>query len=273
MRANTNRAAALDFGKLVDHYDAGRIPHNPLFVQRTADRLQIAVSARRMEIGAGTGQLTSALLAAGGELVAIEPSGPMAERLRLNRAADVMTGRLQTLTQPFETLQPPDFKPFGQLWSSDAWHWIDPQAGYRLAAELLHPGGFLICSWRFPQLTDPDLQLQMNGLYSKLSPDLVVDPGTYVSQIEPLLDEGQRQVNDSGYMAVDDYWTESAHFDLPVSTYVDLQLSYAQIAALTIDQRDELAAGIYDVIQHAGNRPAISLTIWQYTVASQPVAD
>jgi 16S rRNA A1518/A1519 N6-dimethyltransferase RsmA/KsgA/DIM1 with predicted DNA glycosylase/AP lyase activity len=85
----------LDFGRLVDHYDAGRVPHNPLFVQRTADRLQVAVSARRLQVGAGTCQLTGALLAAGGDLVAVEPSGPMAERLWLNRAADVKTGRLQ----------------------------------------------------------------------------------------------------------------------------------------------------------------------------------
>jgi protein-L-isoaspartate O-methyltransferase len=96
---------SLDFGKLVNHYDAGRIAHAPEFVHRAADRLQIAASARRMEIGAGTGQLTGALLAAGGELVAVEPSGPMAERLRLNRAADVVARRLQIVTQPFETLK------------------------------------------------------------------------------------------------------------------------------------------------------------------------
>jgi len=69
---------------------SGRIAHAPEFVYRTADRLRMAVSARRLEIGAGTGQLTGALLAAGGELVVVEPSGPMAERLRLNRAADVV---------------------------------------------------------------------------------------------------------------------------------------------------------------------------------------
>lgn len=262
----------MDFGRLVDHYDAGRVPHNPLFVQRTADRLQVAVSARRLEVGAGTGQLTGALLAAGGDLVAVEPSGPMAERLWLNRAADVKTGRLQVLTRPFETLEPADFEPFEQLWSSDAWRWIDPRIGYRLAAGLLRPGGFLICSWRFLQLTGPGLQLQMNNLYSKLSPDLVVDPETYISQIEPLLDEGRRQVNDSGYMTVADYWTEPAFLDLPVRGYVDLQLSYAQIAALTTDQRDELAAGIRGVIHQAGSPQTIGLTIWQYIVASQPVA-
>jgi hypothetical protein len=135
------------------------------------------------------------------------------------------------------------------------------------------PGGFLICSWRFLLLTDPGLRYRMNRLYSKRSSDLVVDPETHISQAEPLLEEGRRQVDDSGYMATADHWTESVLLDVPVPAYVDLQLSYAQIAALTPDQRDGLAAGICDVIHDTGNGPVISLTMRQHTVASQPVAD
>ena len=271
MQANTDRTAALDFGKLVDHYDGGRLVHAPEFVQRTAARLGTPATARRLEIGAGTGQLTSALLAAGGELVAVEPSAPMAERLRHNRAAHVASGQLRICVQPFETLPPAGFEPFTQLWSSDAWHWIDPNVGYRLAAALLHPGGYLICTWRFPVLTDPDLQDRLDQLYYQLSPDLVVDQDMYLQKIEPLLTEGRRQVNDSGYMATADHWTEPSYLDVPATAYVDLQLSYAQIAALPASQRAALGAGIRDVISDSGNPATIGLRIWQYTVASQPV--
>jgi hypothetical protein len=38
------------------------------------------------------------------------------------------------------------------------------------------------------------------------------------------------------------------------------------------DQRDELAAGIRGVIHQAGSPQTIGLTIWQYIVASRPVA-
>jgi SAM-dependent methyltransferase len=271
MRANTNRATALDFGKLVDHYDAGRAVYGPEFVYRTAGRLGIAAQARRMEVGAGTGQLTTALLAAGGQVVAVEPSAPMAERLQRNCAGEVAAGRLRICRQPFETLQPADFEPFGQLWSSDAWHWIDPLIGYRLAAGLLRPGGLLICRWRFPVLADPDLQRRLNRLYSRLSPDLVRDPVTHISQIEPLLAQGRQQVNDSGYMTTVDYWAESARDDIAVSAYVDLQLSFAHTAGLTPDQRAELAQGIRDVVGQRHSPAKISLATWQYTCASQPV--
>jgi hypothetical protein len=271
MRANTDRSAALDFGKLVDHYDAGRISCPPDFVHQVARRLGIPAGARRLEVGAGTGQLTSALLAAGGEVVAVEPSGPMADRLRQNRGSDVAAGRLRICAQPFETLRAADFEPFGQLWSSDAWHWIDPLIGYRLAASLLRPGGFLICSWSFPVLTDPALQLRLNDLYSLLSPDQVRDPLGLPAQIEPLLAEGRQQVSDSGCMTVVDHWTESAQCDVSVPGYIDLQLSYAHVAALTADQRAALGHGIRAVVADLHAPTRIRLTVIRYTVASQPL--
>jgi hypothetical protein len=108
-------------------------------------------------------------------------------------------------------------------------------------------------------------------LYAELSPDLVVDPDGDLRQIEPLLDDGRRQVDDSGHMATAGHWTESVTLGIPVRSYIDLQLSYAHIAALTPGQRNHLAAGIRDVLQRSGNQPAIGLTVRQYTVASQPV--
>jgi hypothetical protein len=42
MRANRDCSAALDFGQLVDHYDAGRIALPPVFVGQTLARLSAA---------------------------------------------------------------------------------------------------------------------------------------------------------------------------------------------------------------------------------------
>ena len=125
-------------------------------------------------------------------------------------------GQLRICTQLFESLQPGDFKPFPQIWSSDAWHSVDPAAGYRRAAELLVPGGLLICTWRFPVLTEPDLQRVSTGC----------TPGS-------------------------------------------ARTSFAQVAMLSTGQRAELAVGIRDVAG-ADGQAMISLTIWQYTVASRP---
>jgi hypothetical protein len=178
MRANTNRAAALDFGKLVDHYDAGRVAQTPEFVYQTTARLGTAASTRRLEVGAGTGQLTS-------------------------------------------------------------------------------------------PLTDPDLQRRLNVVYAQLSPDLVRDPEAHITELEPLLEDGRREIDDSGYMATVDYWTEERRVDISVDAYVEFQLSYAQIAALTTDQQAKLADGIREVAG-CDEQATISLTLWQYTVGSRP---
>lgn len=271
MRANTNRTAALEFGKLADHYDAGRVPQTLEFVRRTTARLGAAASARRLEAGAGTGQLTGALLAAGGEVVAVEPALPLAERLKRNYRREADVGRLRILTRLFETLEPAEFVPFEQVWSSDAWHWVDPAVGYRVAAALLAPDGLLICSWRFPMLADADLQRRLNRVYERLSPDLVRDPGAHIGELEPLLAEGRREVNDSGYMTTVDHWTEEHRVSVPVDSYAELQLSFAQIAALNAGQRTELADSIRSVAASDG-RTAVALAVWQYTVASRPAA-
>lgn len=269
MKANTSREAALEFGKLVDHYDAGRVPQTLEFVQGTTARLGAAVSARRLEVGAGTGQLTGSLLAAGGEVVAVEPALPLAERLKRNYRHDVDAGRLRILTQLFETLEPSEFAPFPQIWSSDAWHWVDPAVGYRLAAALLASGGLLICSWRFPVLAEADLQRRLNKVYAQLSPDLVRDPETHIGEMEPLLADGRREVNDSGYMATAGHWIEERPVSIPVDAYIEFQLSFAHIAALNADQQAELAESIRRVAMRDG-RTAITLSVWQYTVASRP---
>jgi hypothetical protein len=72
-------------------------------------------------------------------------------------------------------------------------------------------------------------------------------------------------------MAVVDHWTEPARTVRSVPAYVDLQLSHAHIAALTPDQRTTLGESIRAIAGDHGRRSQISLTIWQYTCASQPL--
>lgn len=115
------------------------------------------------------------------------------------------------------------------------------------------------------------MQRRLNRLYSRLSPDLVRDPVSQISQIEQLLAEGREQVNDSGYMRIADHWMESARDDITVSAYVDLQLSYAHIAKLTPGQRTALAQSIREAVSQHDNPAKISMATLQYTCASQPI--
>jgi SAM-dependent methyltransferase len=272
MRANRDRTAGLAFGQLVDHYDAGRLALPPEFVGQTLARLGIPASGAgspRLEVGAGTGQLTAALLADDARVVAVEPSAPTAERLRQNLAASLAAGRLSVRCQSFESLDPAEFEPFSQIWSADAWHWVDPLVGYPLAARLLRPEGVLICTWSYPLLTDHERQRRLNQVYVRLAPDLVRDPDSHLAELEPLLAEGRAEVTGSDLMSIADYWSQSAEVSVTADQYADFQLSFANIASMAPAQQAELSAAILDVLG-AGGPPGVSLTTWRYTVASRP---
>jgi SAM-dependent methyltransferase len=271
VRANTNRAMALAFGDLVKHYDIGRPRLSAEFVSKTMVRLGCALGTRQLEVGAGTGQLTGALLETSEQVTALEPSPTMAARLRHRFAREVSDGRLEVCEDSFEDIDPTIRGGFDHIWSSDAWHWVDPMAGYRLAAQILGPGGRLLSTWGFPVVADTTLAHALNALYADLSPDLVRVPEKgHLAQIAPLLEDGRDEVNQSGYLSVVDHWTEETRLEVPVVDYVDWQLSYAHIATMTASQRDRLADGITTIASRDRSGSAVPVTIWRYTAASAP---
>jgi len=96
--------------------------------------------ARAIEIGAGTGIGTAALVAHGLQVVAIEPSAGMRElaQEKLGEQARFVDGRFEDwpLTERMDAIV-----------AFSAWHWVEPGKGLDLAAALLPPGGALAVSW------------------------------------------------------------------------------------------------------------------------------
>lgn len=270
MRANTDRRLALVFGELVDHYEAGhpRLPAG--FPVEVMARLGRQAGARQLEVGAGTGQLTGALLAGAGQVVALEPSAAMADRLRTAYAGEVASGRLVVRPERVEEADARELGRFDHVWSSDAWHWVDPSAGYRAVRELLAPDGLLVTTWSFPVVAEAELSEALNALYAELSPDLVrAEP--YRPGLEARFEAGREELDRSGCLRLVEYWTEETRLTVPVDRYVHLQLSYAHVAEMDHERRRQLAGGIAAVV--SGREPAgrVPLTVWRYTAASRPV--
>ncbi len=175
VRANTDRSARFVFGDLVEFYDRGRPEVPESYVDAVLQRLGSEPPRRQLEVGAGTGQL-SASVARLAPTVALEPSPPMAERLRHNLSHEIAAGRLQVWERTFESLEATD-GPFDHIWSSDAWHWLEPAVAYPLAATVLTASGLLINTRGFPVLADLELTSDLNEVYKQLSPHLVREGG------------------------------------------------------------------------------------------------
>ncbi|WP_285725368.1 class I SAM-dependent methyltransferase [Psychromicrobium xiongbiense] len=101
-----------------------------------------------LDLGAGTGKLTGALLARGHRVVAVDPSEDMLAQLRLSLPT------AQALLGTAEALPLAD----GQVDSvvvAQAWHWFDHQAASAEIARVLRPGGRLALIWNQLDVTVP----------------------------------------------------------------------------------------------------------------------
>lgn len=127
---------ARSFGAVAADYDRLR----PTTPQAALDWL-LPVHARRvLDLGAGTGGTTRALLARGLDVVAVEPDERMREVLALRApAAEVLAGAAEAIPLPDGDVD--------AVIVSSAWHWFDPRRAPAEVARVLRPGGRLGVLW------------------------------------------------------------------------------------------------------------------------------
>jgi SAM-dependent methyltransferase len=127
---------ARSFGAAADAYERGRPGYPPSVAEWLApDPVALAV-----DVGAGTGKFTRALLPRAAEVVAVEPDAAMRERL-----TDVLP-EVSALGGTGEAIPLPDGSA-DLVTFAQSWHWVDPTSGAFEAARILRPGGVLGLVW------------------------------------------------------------------------------------------------------------------------------
>jgi SAM-dependent methyltransferase len=127
---------ANSFGPVADLYDRVR----PGYPDDAIDWLLPPGARRVIDLGAGTGKLTAALVARGLDVVAVEPSDEM--RAVLARAVP----GAQALAGSGESIPLPDGSVDAVL-VAQAWHWVDRARAVPEVARVLAPGGRLAMVW------------------------------------------------------------------------------------------------------------------------------
>lgn len=209
-----------------------------------------------LEVGCGTGQATRSLAALGCSVTAIEPGAGMAALARQRLAA---FGNVTVESSTFEMWDDRGQR-FDVLVAASAWHWVDPEIGWRRAREVLHPAGWMALLGHvvIRRPGEPEVYAETADLHERFSPGNP-DWG------HPPLEDDVRST-DKGWGLVDDpgslfgptivRWHPTVQW-LDGDGYADLMRSQSPYRKLDRDVREPLLDAIAERIRtRMGDRVA-----------------
>lgn len=214
--ADATAAAALSFGQAADAYDRGR-PDYPLDAVRWLTGEQpLSV----LELGAGTGKLTAALVALGHDVHATDPDPRMLERL----AQTVPEARLsQTRAEEI----PAADATYDLVIAGQAFHWFDHAKALPEIARVLKRGGSLALVWNAKDERIPWVK-RLGNLIGRQD----------ITNPDPAPVEGSPHFGPVEEESFKHWQTINRH------SIQDLVLSRSNIAALPPNQRDAKVAEV-----------------------------
>jgi len=217
--ARVSRAQrASSFAQVADEYDRGRPSYPPEAIAWLlgSDPLEV------LDLAAGTGKLTSALLAAGHHVLAVEPLAEMREILTSTLPA------VQTLSGTAEALPLADAS-VDAVTVGSAFHWFDERLARAEIARVLHPPGVLgLLGNAFD--TSPTWVAHVREI---LGPPAIQRPGHWPS-VEALLED---------YAEVED--REFPHEQLiDRESLRDLASSRSSLAIMPHDEREAVLSSL-----------------------------
>jgi len=133
------RRFAQVFDDIAEDYDRERRGYPDELIDAACERGGLRAGDAVLEVGSGTGLLTTSLLSRGLVVDAVDPGANMI-RLARRRVGEGAAVRFHH--GRFEDVAPPEGA-FAAVFSATAFHWIEPEVGWARAARLLAPGGVL----------------------------------------------------------------------------------------------------------------------------------
>jgi ubiquinone/menaquinone biosynthesis C-methylase UbiE len=141
-------AAARGFDVTADAYERGRPEYPDEAVAFMRERLRIAPGRTVLDLAAGTGKLTRALVPSGASLIGVEPVPGMREALRASLPGmSVLDGTAEAI--------PIDDGSVDAVVVGQAFHWFDGDRAIPEIARVLRPGGGLAIVFNVRDEDDP----------------------------------------------------------------------------------------------------------------------
>jgi 2-polyprenyl-3-methyl-5-hydroxy-6-metoxy-1,4-benzoquinol methylase len=138
------------FGSVASRYDGARSNYPAEVVDWMVAMARLRQRARVLEVGCGTGQLTSQLAARRFNVTAIDMGAAMVELARAN----VPEPNVRFEATSFEDFTAPAAS-FELVASASAFHWVDPRVRWSKSAQLLARGGWIAVLSNGEKYDDP----------------------------------------------------------------------------------------------------------------------
>lgn len=231
------RDRATAFGSIADAYDRVR----PSYPEALIRDLLMTDSHDVLDVGCGTGKVGRLFAAQGCTVLGVEPDPAMAERAR-GHGLDVEIGT-------FEQWDAAERR-FDLLVSGQAWHWVDPEAGARKAAQVLRPGATVALFWNMDHF-DADLRARLDAVYEREAPALMSKNRQYGGNRHGRREGVERGLAAAGLLDVGirDYsWQRSYTRE----EYVTLVGTFSDHILLPDAQRERLFTALGDMVSEAG---------------------
>ena len=224
------------FDAAADRYQRARPEYPAELFEVLIEATGISPESRLLEVGCATGKATLPLARRGYSVTCIELGEALA-----GRARDELAGfpRVSVINADFDSWEPPSNTAYDLVFAATAWQWLDPDARYRKAWQLLRPGGWLAfwdASHVFPCDGDPFFE-RIQEVYDEIGEGL--PPGS--SRRQPgEVPERRGEVEAGGWFEC----VEIRQFDWEVvydaEGYVELLNTFSNHIAMEPWQRERL---------------------------------
>lgn len=229
---------AAEFAGVADAYERGRYEYDPAVIGALAAQLRLSPSDRVLDLAAGTGKLTRALVGWGLDVTAVEPQAAMREVLAAGVGGEcVIEGVAEAIPAPDDS--------FIAVTVGDGFHWFEAPVALEEMRRVLVPGGGLALLSTMPDFTGASWVDELGIMMERLRPEHPFFDG-------PSWQEAVRAAEG---------WSEPRQIRVTTpqparpERMVDFLSSMSWVAAMPEGQRSEVLAEITELVE-SGETPA-----------------